>query len=316
VELLKQITTRWPDFAPAQVMLGRELLSATSDDALSPLSKDTEQAIAALRRYTKLVPEDPRPWRDLANAYEQTEQFYEAERAYRAAIERDGTYLEHHAMLVNFLLDREDLEKAKAAFRQMLKASPNVDEVFEYLTDEEGYELAAAKIREELLQAFPKEVRMSKSGLLLLASVQEVQNKITESIRSTQQAIAIEGDAEDYETLSRLYRKQRRFTEALSAANQALKLDDSATYIHFERACSLAQLGRKREAIAALKQMSEDGKPIPFDADDPDLQPLAAMPEFKAIKEKMKEAITPPNEKDEKQEEKKGESAKPDKPAN
>jgi transglutaminase-like putative cysteine protease/Flp pilus assembly protein TadD len=307
VELLKQITTRWPDFAPAQLMLGRELSSATTDDALAPLSKDTEQAIAALQRYIKLVPEDPRPWRDLATAYEQTEQFDEAEKAHRAAIERDGAYLEHHAMLVNFLLDREDLEKSKSAFRQMLKVSPNLDEIFEYLTDEEGFDLDAAKIREELLQAFPKEVRMSKSGLLLLANVQEVQNKITESIRSTQQAIAIEGDAEDYETLSRLYRKQRRFTEALSAANQALKLDDSATYIHFERACSLAQLGRKREAIAALKQMTEDGNQIPFDDDEPDLQPLAAMPEFKAIKEKIKERPAPQDEKDEKQ----GEPKKP-----
>ena len=115
VELLKQITTRWPDFAPAQLMLGHELLSAVTDDALTPLNKDTEQAIAALRRYIKLVPEDPRPWRSLATAYEQTEQFDEAEKAYHAAIERDGAYLEHHAMLVNFLLDREDLEKAKAA---------------------------------------------------------------------------------------------------------------------------------------------------------------------------------------------------------
>jgi len=95
-----------------------------------------------------------------------------------------------------------------------------------------------------------------------------------------------------------------------------LKLDDSATYIHFERACSLAQLGRKREAITALKQINEEGKPIFFDADDPDLQPLSTMPEFKAIKEKMKEAMASPNEKEEKQDEKKSEPAKPDKPAN
>jgi tetratricopeptide (TPR) repeat protein len=110
--------------------------------------------------------------------------------------------------------------------------------------------------------------------------------------------------------LSRLYRKQRRFTEALNAANQALKLDDAAPSVHFERACSLAQLGRKREAIAALRQLSEDGKPVFFDADEPDLQPLAAMPEFKALKEKMKQALAPQGEK---QDQKPKEQTKPDK---
>ncbi len=312
VALLKQITSRWPDFAQAQLMLGRELLRVFAQGArggegalapLRPLNKDTQQAVAALRRYAQLMPEDPRPWRDLATAFEQSEQFDEAEKAYRAAIERDGSYLEHHAMLVNFLLDLEELEKAKAALKQMLKASPDPDEVFEYLTDEEGFDPDAAKIREELLGAFPKEVRMSKSGLLLLAGLQEVQNKIAEAIRAIQQAIAIEADTDDYETLSRLYRKQRRFAEALNAANQALKLDESATYVQFERACSLAQLGRKREAIAALKQIAEEGKPIFFDANDPDLQPLATMPEFKVIKEKMKQTLAPQGEKDEKQSE-------------
>ncbi|MEP7340349.1 MAG: transglutaminase domain-containing protein [Acidobacteriota bacterium] len=309
VELLKQITTRWPDFAPAQLMLGRELSSAATDGALAPLSKDTEQAIAALRRYIKLVPEDPRPWRDLATAYEQTEQFEEAEKAYRAAIERDGAYLEHHAMLVNFLLDQQALEKAKAAFAQMLKTAPKSDDVFEYLSDdEEELDADSAKIREELLLAFPSAVSMSKTALSLLSSLQEAQDKYAEAIKSIQRAIAIEAEADDYETLSRLYRKQRRFAEALNAANQALKLDDSATYVHFERACSLAQLGRKREAITALKQMSEDGKPLFFNADEPDLQPLAAMPEFKAIKEKIKETLAPQSEKDEKQ----GEPKKPE----
>jgi len=300
VELLKRITARWPDFAPAQLMLGRQLLRTTTDDALAPLSNDSEAAIAALRRYALLVPEDPRPWRDLANAFEQTEKFDEAEKAYRTAIQRDGTYLEHHAMLVNFLLDHEELEKAKTAFTQMLKAAPDKDEAFEYLNDEEGFDADTAKSREQLLQAFPKEVAASKSALLLLADLQEAQHKIADAIKSVQQAIAIEADADDYETLSRLYRQQRRFTEALNAANQALKLDDSALYIHFERACSLAQLGRKREALAALKQMTEDGKPLFFDVDEPDLQPLATTPEFKALKEKMKEPMTPSKEKEDK----------------
>ncbi|MDX2041216.1 MAG: transglutaminase domain-containing protein [Acidobacteriota bacterium] len=294
LELLKEIATRWPDFALAQLTLGRELLTPFDEEALSPLSKDAEAGIAALQRYAQLVPDDPRVWRELAQAYEQLEKPVEAETAYRAAIERDRIYLDHHAALVNFLLNQEEPAKARTAFAQMLKIAAEqdaTDEAFEYLADEEGFDPDSARLREDLLLAFPKEIAASQSAQRLLADLQEAQNKIADAIKSTQRAIAIEATVEDYESLSRLYRQQRRFTEALAAANQALKLDDTATYIQFERACSLAQLGRKREAIAALKLMTEAEQPVFFDADDPDLQPLAAMPEFKAIKEKMREPV-------------------------
>lgn len=309
VELLKQIVARWPNFAPAQLSLGRELVSTLDDGALSPLSKDAEAGIAALQAYARLVPDDPRVWHELATAYEQLEKDAEAEAAYRSAIERDESYLDHHAALVNFLLDREKMDKSKIAFAKMLKASPDADEAFEYLDDGEGFDPDSAKVREDLLLAFPKEVAASQSALRLLADLQEAQNKIAEAIKSTQRAIAIEATTEDYESLSRLYRHQRRFNEALAAANQAIKLDDSATYIQFERACSLAQLGRKREAVAALKEAIESDATQPFDLDEPDLRPLATMPEFKALKEKAKEPQITTVEKP-------VEQSKPDKPPN
>jgi tetratricopeptide (TPR) repeat protein len=154
------------------------------------------------------------------------------------------------------------------------------------------------------LLAFPKELEGSVTGLVLLAGVREAQNKIGDAIKSMQRAIAIEPYASSYEYLSSLYRSQRRFTEALGAANQAVKLDEDSADAHFERACSLAQLGRKREALAALKRMLEIDPEAVFDPDEPDLQPLAATPEFKAMKEKLKESNAP------------AEEVKPAKPAN
>src|SRR5262249_34081300 len=136
----------------------------------------------------------------------------------------------------------------------------------------------------------------SVAGWVLLAGAQEAQNKTGDAIKSMQRAIAIKPFADSYEYLSRLYRSQRRFAEALNAANQAAKLNEKSVDAQFERACSLAQLGRKREALAALKQMLELDPETVFDPDEPDLQPLAATPEFKAMKEKMKEASAPSNE--------------------
>jgi transglutaminase-like putative cysteine protease/tetratricopeptide (TPR) repeat protein len=308
VEVLKEIAKRWPDFAPARLALARELLySDSGEDAVNPLSKDAERAIAELHAYARLAPYDPRPWRDLAFAYEQFEKLEDAESALEKAVELDREYLDHHAALVNLHLTYDNPEKAKPAFARMLKVSSDVDEIFGQFVDEEGYDPDYAKSLENLLLAFPKQLEGSGVGWILLAGVQDSQNKIGDAIKSMQRAVAIEPSASSYEVLSRLYRSQRRFTEALNAANQAAKLEEDSVDAHFERACSLAQLGRKREALAALKQMLEIDPDTVFDPEEPDLQPLATMPEFKAMKEKMKEATAPSTET---KEETKGETKK------
>jgi tetratricopeptide (TPR) repeat protein len=302
---LKKAAERWPDFAPVRLALARALLySGGGEDAIKPPGKDAERAIAELNAYARLAPYDPRPWRDLGGAYERFDKPEDAESALEKAVELDREYLDHYAALVNFHLLNDHPDKAKSAFARMLKASSDVDEIFGQFSDDEGYDARYAKGLEPLLLAFPKELDGSVTGLVLLAGVQEAQNKIGDAIKSMQRAIAIEPYASSYEYLSSLYRSQRRFTEALGAANQAVKLDEDSADAHFERACSLAQLGRKREALAALKRMLEIDPDDVFDPDEPDLQPLAATPEFKAMKEKMKEASAPADE------------VKPAKPAN
>jgi len=297
VEVLKKAVERWPDFAPVRLALARALLySGSGEDAITLPSKDAERAIVELKAYARLAPYDPRPWRDLGGAYQRFDKLEDAESALEKAVELDREYLDHYAALVNFHLLNDHPDKAKSAFALMLKASSDVDDIFGQFSDDEGYDPDYAKGLEPLLLAFPKELESSVTGLLLLAGVQEAQNKIGDAIKSMQRAIAIEPYASSYEYLSSLYRSQRRFTEALGAANQAVKLDEDSADSHFERACSLAQLGRKREALAALKRMLEIDPEAVFDPDEPDLQPLAAMPEFKAMKEKMKEASAPADE--------------------
>jgi tetratricopeptide (TPR) repeat protein len=297
VEVLKKAAERWPDFAPVRLALARALLySGGGEDAIKLPSKDAERAIAELNAYARLAPYDPRPWRDLGGAYERFDKLEDAESALEKAVELDREYLDHYSALVNFHLLNDHPDKAKSAFARMLKASSDVDEIFGQFSDDEGYDADYAKALERLLLAFPKELEGSVTGLVMLAGVQEAQNKIGDAIKSMQRAIAIEPYASSYEYLSSLYRSQRRFTEALAAANQAVKLDEDSADSQFERACSLAQLGRKREAMAALKRMLEIDPETVFDPDEPDLQPLAAMLEFKAMKEKMKEASAPADE--------------------
>jgi transglutaminase-like putative cysteine protease/cytochrome c-type biogenesis protein CcmH/NrfG len=300
VGVLMDAAKRWPDFAPVRLALARALLysGAGDEDAnpLSPISKDAERAITELNAYARLAPYDPRPWRDLAVAYERFGKLEDAEAALQKAVELDRQYLDHHTALVNFHLLNNHPVKAKSAFAGMLKVSSDADEIFGEFADDEGYDPEYAKALEPLLLAFPKELEGSVAGLVLLAGVQEAQNKIGDAVKSMQRAIAIEPYSSSYEYLSSLFRSQRRFTEALGAANEAVKLDEDSTDAHFERACSLAQLGRKREALAALKRMLEIDPETVFDPGEPDLQPLAVMPEFKTLKEKMKGTNAPDDE--------------------
>ncbi|MDX2034401.1 MAG: tetratricopeptide repeat protein [Blastocatellia bacterium] len=291
IESLTQITARWPEFAPAQLMLGRYLLfPSLGNSAIDPLHKDTESAIRALERYARLVPYDPRPQGDLAAAYESLEQFDKAEAAQRQAIRLDPAHLPYQADLVALLLARENPIRARAAMAQLLRSAGDPDEGFDALGElYEFSEMVEEEIKplEALLLAFPREIARSRSGLYLLAETQNALNKRAEAIRTAQRIVALDPpEPGDSEYLSGLYRRARRFPEALAAANQALKVDEKSAPAHFERACALAQLGRKREAIAALRRMIELSGETDFDADDPDLQPLAPLPEFKIMKER------------------------------
>ena len=291
-ETLERLVARWPDFTPGLLQLGRHLLSLNaSDDAIDPLHKDTEAAIRAFERYLRLVPFDPRPHHDLFEAFASLEQFDKAEAALRQAIRLDADNYSYQGELVGFLLARDNPIKARAAFADLLRKIGDPDEAFATLADQyDTYDLAEedAEALVRFLPSFPRELARSKSGLYLLAESQGALNRTADAIRTAQRIVSIDPEPDDYEYLSSLHRRARRFPEALAAAAQALKLDPKSADAHFERACALAQLGRKRDALAALKQMIDlAGDPF-FNADDPDLQPLAPLPEFKALKEKMK----------------------------
>ena len=64
-------------------------------------------------------------------------------------------------------------------------------------------------------------------------------------------AMLLQPDGGDQTTIASIYRETRRFPPALLAATQAIKQDPESAEGYFERACALAQLSRKREAITA-----------------------------------------------------------------
>lgn len=293
LELRQKVVARWPDYAPAQLALGRSLIWG-EDDKAKRAARHT-QAIAALQQYAKLAPYDPRPWTSLASIYDQQERLDEAEAAHRAAITRVPDDLGQRNTLLFFHFEHEQTDKARAVFAEMLKVAPKADTAFAALVEDDDAVYDFGPQLETLLLAFPKEVGASKTALLTLAEAQNSQDKTAAATKTLQRALALkpkEATAHDYSFLAELLRKDRRFAEAVTAASKAITLgEEAATAVPlFERACARAQLGLKKAALADLRQVVESGALYVFQADDPDLKPLAALPEFKTLVEQVKQS--------------------------
>ena len=300
--LLKQITTRWPDFAPAHYALGVQLLS---------YDEEPEKAIAPLQRYAQLMPLDPRPWANLGEAFEKLKRYGEAEAAYREAAARDRDNFERQLALAAFYFKQHQPLKAKESLAQTLRLAPDADAAFYSLTCE-ALDIAAEGDKEghrrleELLLSFPKEVGGSKGGLRRLAHAQSEQGKDDAAMQTIGRVVALGPEASDYIWIAQMSRAARRFPAALNAADQALKLDKENADAFFERACALAQLGSKKEALAALKKAIELDPDLRDRLEETDLKPLASMLEFAAL---LKERAEQKDEAEESQPGKKASSS-------
>ena len=295
--LLKQITTRFPDFAPAWYAFA----------ASYPAWQDErEKAIEPLQRYARLMPSDPRPWQTLALIFAHQNRLVEAESAFREAIARDRENHERYNLLAAFHFDHQQTTRARAVLAEALGVGSSADQVFDdfgsqvrLFTDEKPDKEHSRRL-EELLTAFPKELSGSQAGLRWLATAQEYQGNDDAAIRSLQRAIAIKPEADDYTRISGLHRTAKRYQQALAAADEALKLNAESAGAHFERACALARLNRTKAAIAALKKALELDEDYLSGLEDEDLKSLSGLPEFKALRPKDEPAEKP--------------AARPDKP--
>jgi tetratricopeptide (TPR) repeat protein len=194
-----------------------------------------------------------------------------------------------------FHFEHDQADKARAVFSEMLKAAPKAEAAFAALIEDDDTVYDFGPQLETLLHAFPKEVGASKTALLTLAEAQNSQDKTAAATKTLQRALALkpaDATVHDYVFLAQLLRKGHRFAEAVTAASKALTLGkgEETTVPLFERACARAQLGLKKAALADLRQLIETGNLYTFQDDDPDLKPLAALPEFKTLVEQVKQS--------------------------
>lgn len=284
--ILEKIAARWPDYAATHYKLAWSYQIE---------EESREKAIAAYQRYAKLVPLDPRPWANLASLFEGENRLSEAEAAWHEAIARDRENIDQQTELVAFYLRQTQMDKAKASLVTMIKQPAEINAVFSSLDaiirpEEDVLDVETAQRYEELLLSVSKELSSIPDGLRGLAEAQRVQQKYDAAIKTLQRVVSLQPDEGDLLVIATIYREAKRFALALSAADQILQREAENAGAYYERACALAQLGRKREALTALKKTLELNEDYAYNLlEESDLKPLANLPEFKALLPKDEE---------------------------
>ncbi|MFY9225459.1 MAG: transglutaminase domain-containing protein [Blastocatellia bacterium] len=280
-KLFQELMTNWPQFAPSYFLSTRRIFNE---------DKNLETAIPLLQRYAELMPADPRPWESLGDTLINLKRFDEAEKAYYQAIARDDKNFSYHTALTQLYIKQSNIEKAKESFANVLKVAPNLDEAFSFIVDF-FYDSSKEDLEkvETIVSSFPDQLNTSKFALSLLSSIQNGQEKYEEALKTRQKALALKEEIDDYVFIAYLNRKLRDFKSALEASEQAIKLETEYIEAHFEKACALAQLGNKQDALAALKKAVALDSDFELDMDDPDLKPLEKLTEFKTLKANYQE---------------------------
>lgn len=275
-KLFQELMTNWPQFAPSYLLSTRRIFNE---------DKNIETAIPLLQHYAELMPADPRPWESLGDTLINLKRFDEAEKAYYQAIARDDKNFGYHTALTQLYIKQSNIEKAKESFANVLKLAPNLDEAFSFIVDF-FYDSSKEDLEkvETIVSNFPDQLNTSKFALSLLSSIQNGQEKYEAALKTRQKALALKEEIDDYVFIAYLNRKLRDFKSALEASEQAIKLEAEYIEAHFEKACALAQLGNKQQAIESLKKAVAPDSDFELDMDDPDLKPLEKLTEFKTLK--------------------------------
>ena len=277
VKLWTELSDEPPPLAPALLKLAQHYQTSKEET-------DKKKALDLYGRYVALEPDDPRARSGLAYLYEGAGDFARAELEYRAAIERDTSNSLVYLDLAEFYAVRKRFNEAVAVIDAAAKQTPDKDDLFADLIARFWFD-EQTDVPEGLAASQPQRMAQSAGANLKLARIRLDHDHAREALPLLKKAATLDKKSSDsYDLMATAYRKLHDWTAALNAAETAIRLSREDAEAHYERACALARLGRRNEALAALKRAIELDEDIADSfEDEEDLKPLATLPEFRKL---------------------------------
>jgi len=295
IKLLSSLADGQTNYVPALKELAEHYSAVEEDDPQA--SSKQEKAIGFLKRYSVLSPADPRPHQKLAEIYEAKNDPISAEPEYRAVIELDPLNPQNYLSLARFLMTQKRYKDSLAVVDQTRGRGSSKHDVFASLFLFYG-ETASIELVEGLAAESADRLNASFAANINLASLRIGYDRAREALPLLKRAIELNPkNATPHTMAAEAHRKLHNWPAALKSADAALAIDDKDSEAHFHRACALAQLRRPQEALASLKKSIELDDES-YSAEDieaeADLKPLAKLPAFKKLLEKIKSAEAAP----------------------
>jgi len=233
----------------------------------------------------------------MAEIYDAKKDPVSAEREYRAVIELDPLDPQNYLSLARFLVTQRRYKDSLAVVDQTRGRGTSKDDVFANLFLFYG-DAASFELVEGLTAVSADRLNTNFNANINLASVRIINDRAREALPLLKRAIELDPKNATPHTMSaEAHRKLHNWPGALKSADAALEIDDTEAEAHFHRACALAQLRRPQEALASLKK-SLELEDESYSAEDIeaelDLKPLAKLPAFKKLIEKLKSAQDAP----------------------
>jgi tetratricopeptide (TPR) repeat protein len=245
-------------------------------------SEDRKKAIMLYLRYTAIISEDPRPWQKLAYLHNSENEPEKALADYQAAIKCDWRNSSLYSDAAEFLVSLKRYDEAMKFIDEGMKYAGANEDLFADLF----WSLAATpEIAEGLAASQPQRMAKNAKANVNLAYLLIWKERAGEALPLLKKAIDLDAkNAEARIAMSDAHRQLKNWAAVLTATAEAIKLNAKSAEAYYNRACALARLNRKTEAIQALQKAIDLDEELLYDiADDEDLKSLAPMPAFKKL---------------------------------
>jgi tetratricopeptide (TPR) repeat protein len=245
---------------------------------------DPKEVLDLNQRYTKLEPLDPSGHMRLGSTYTDLNEPALAISEYRKALECDPDAQSRYYDLVYLLTANNLFDKVAEVFELGDKHPKAGQDLFGFvmsgLVDEEEYEAA-----QKMAASQPVRLRKSVAGNIALGQSLIETGKALRGLGPLN--LAVQLDKESVEARLALaggYQALGRWSAVLKVVDETLSMDYKNVAARYLRACALARLGRRAEAMEDLnKALALEPDRKFFLAYDSDLQPLSVLPAYKKL---------------------------------